>query len=1096
MPTTFRKPPLRCWVDGQQLGRVISARVARSLDQEFATGEAILAWPPPNWLQQFQWVVLSMGGTPATAYDRLAGYVLGFTYELWPTAVTLHLGDPLSLCARFSPSALIDLTGMDDAQIVRAVLNEVGFPPALIGTIAGTGKIISETTLTWPLEESAMDLIKELDGMSEGFRTFAGLDGVIHRQWFDTLPSSSSAFDLTESVDILSGSVEYQLVEPKNQVTVIGADIVEAVATGPFVSAFRTTPAAPVNYPLVQYQDADAAHINATDIASWLLGQLNRNIVRTSLSTFRDDRFGMGSTVWVDSDHVVMSGFHWLQGVTSEMTEQGAFTQQLELISELSRDTNALTPGTVDPTGVGMPEIVAVPPTVTTVPSGISPGPTAGMTIAAIDQEKVVIGGVETTIYSLTAIDASTPLDAPITAWAWTAAGPGVSIASGSEQTFSTSFTNLTGASITLTVTDANAATGTITRSLDGGAGIPIKKRKLYAATSTDWAVFDGDTWRTDTPGGTMAAVAHGPAAAAGPDVLRTTDDLATPALHTSPFGANNTTATWMEEDNSPGFVAAAADDGRIALSEDGGATWTLRAGVGSSVRRVIRSRFSPDQVWAITAAGVYQSTDAGATFNLLRAGDFVDLLLSHSRNVVLTAAGGMERAESPGDPFVFPGSPTIVSMAPGIRSDVFFAFASDGTTYVSDDGAFTMTARASVPAGAPQIRGADADGDLVDLIYVATDANLYKSIDALRSSAGYLTLREGPHTLILHGKFAEPHAGGDVTWLLAAGGTGGGLFRLKDDGSYVTDYVAARIAGAMGQAADLFSDGHVSSTQYSHSGDFGVTWADTVDDYTPGPLESGTSGIAAGAVGVAYALVFQSVAFPNPRHLLVKKTTDGGASWSTITDITMLPLFSGSAGYVNHGQEIFGNAAAAWFGLDQETAGAGSTKTTLLHRVLADGSGGHDFALNGPSTTAQFNDSFTGCAPNHDDTDSAVAVAFDGGVYKLYHLVGTAQTEITPPGSTLRCADIWGSAMVAGLADNTIVKSTDGGASWATVYTASDNILGGIRFSQTDPNRIIAASGYSGKFWLTKDGGSSWTEGTISPWDSGSNNVSSFLVF
>jgi hypothetical protein len=209
-----------------------------------------------------------------------------------------------------------------------------------------------------------------------------------------------------------------------------------------------------------------------------------------------------------------------------------------------------------------------------------------------------------------------------------------------------------------------------------------------------------------------------------------------------------------------------------------------------------------------------------------------------------------------------------------------------------------------------------------------------------------------------------------------------------------------------------------------------------------------------------------------------------------------MLPLFSGSAGYVNHGQEIFGNAAAAWFGLEQNTAGAGSTKTTLLHRVLADGSGGHDFPLNGPSTTAQFNDSSVGCAPNHDDTDSALAVAFDGGVYKLYHLVGTAQTEITPPGSAPACFDLWGSTIVAGLFDHTIVKSTDGGASWATVYTASDNIFGGIRFSQTDPNRIIAASGYSGTFWLSKDGGATWTEGTISPWDSGANNVSSFLVF
>jgi hypothetical protein len=141
------------------------------------------------------------------------------------------------------------------------------------------------------------------------------------------------------------------------------------------------------------------------------------------------------------------------------------------------------------------------------------------------------------------------------------------------------------------------------------------------------------------------------------------------------------------------------------------------------------------------------------------------------------------------------------------------------------------MTARAPVPAGAPQIRGADADGDLVDLIYVATDANLYKSIDALRSSAGYLLLRTGPHTLILHGKFAEGSAASPATRLYVVGDSGA-IYKSSDGGATWTTLSGHGLTGVeyrmaiQGRAggADILYLANASGLAVSMDG--GATWA------------------------------------------------------------------------------------------------------------------------------------------------------------------------------------------------------------------------------------------------------------------------------
>jgi hypothetical protein len=162
-------------------------------------------------------------------------------------------------------------------------------------------------------------------------------------------------------------------------------------------------------------------------------------------------------------------------------------------------------------------------------------------------------------------------------------------------------------------------------------------------------------------------------------------------------------------------------------------------------VKFIIVSIHDSSELHVVTPEGWFKSQDEGETWESVRAGDFTYLELSHSRNIIVTAAGALEKAED-GTPFTGITG-TVVAATAHIREDRFYALTSDGNTWVQDtDGSFAMVAGEPIPDGEPYHAGTYRDGLMIDLVYFAAqDGGLWKTLDGFTSANGYLRiLRDG----------------------------------------------------------------------------------------------------------------------------------------------------------------------------------------------------------------------------------------------------------------------------------------------------------------------------------------------------------------
>lgn len=1071
-----RSPVLQVFVDGRLLPNVTGARVTRGFEQEFATAQVQVSGSAPAWVKQGSQVAIRMGGTVATAYQRFFGYVGPFGSNLWAPSDTLECGDVLMFAKYFRPSSDVDLSNMTDEQIVTRVFQEMGLPAALIGSIGGTGKIFGEdpeTPLIWPPTITAASVLEEVDSASLGWRTWVDAGGVVRRTEIVELPTDTPAATFTEGVDIISGTSTYEIPDPVTEVSILGDDVSFTVDDGGVNTfAWHTNPfALPLS--MISQETTSETHLSAQEVAEWLLEHLGRNLVTVNLVTHRDDLLSPDMTVETDAPHLRNHNLFWVQNVISEVTTTGQFRQQLQLVSERSLlDLSDLGPiEAVDPfTG----EVLPLPPP-PTLPPGEGAAITVSFSLDPIDREVVVVDGEEATLYTVHAVDTTVPTSAEVATRAWTAAGTGVVITSGTEAEFTTAFTSLTGASITLEVTDTLGNTGSLERPLDDGGGAPIKVKTLYAATSADWEVFDGATWRTHTPADAMLAIAPGPQASAGTVALRTEDYLATAAQTSSPFGGGNVTAIWVEEDHNATDVYAGNAVGSIATSTDGGATWTPGAGPGGEVRRIIASRFQSGELHAIVAdsgagdAGYYTSADNGDTWTLQRAGDFVELVLSHSRNVVITAAGAMERAEEPGDAFTFPGSPTIVAAAPHIRTDDFYAWASDGSTYATDaPGSFAMEARQSV-TGTPATRGADNDGETPGLLYFATSSDLYKSLDGLQTAEGILTLRTGAHILVKHGILTNP-----------PGTVGGGIFVATGSGVYAynaqTDSWAdiSPVAGwpmhAIAAVGTSVWAMQTDSTQTLHySSDSGASWTTVA---LPGDGDGDVESLTISDTGTVLVAAYRGDGTSSNNGIWTRPADNSGG-WTQV--------YSSGANNVTTADVV---GARCWFTL--------SDGTTSRFKYLT------PVSLAGSVTTVSSATAPTGAevaisGTRSDETRAWASYAFDPGntAPKLYRIIGSTGADATPPGllASQQAGVVDAGARDSSVAlalyhDNTgantttIYRSDDGGVSWTDVHTASGLVSGRwplLRWSISSTDRVVVAWGNT--LAISNDAGLTWTD-------------------
>ena len=318
-----------------------------------------------------------------------------------------------------------------------------------------------------------------------------------------------------------------------------------------------------------------------------------------------------------------------------------------------------------------------------------------------------------------------------------------VTVLTGTDYTFTTTVTDLATAEITLEVTDSNGSTASLTEAISLGS-VPVNSRKIYACTDTTYEAFDGAQWRSAAPsgGGSVQVVAAGPWWGAQNKVAYSADDLATAPTEAVAFpDGQDITAIWKHESDE-NFIVVGGAEGGVATSTDKGTTWAVQTPPGTSVKFIISSIFNKDELHAMTPDGWFKSPDGGSSWELVRAGDFIYIELSHSRNIVITGDGQLQKAED-GTPFTGPTA-AIVAATAHIRQDKFYAIAEDGTTWIQEtEGSFEMVAGEPIPAGDPYPAGTYRDGLIVDLVYFAAqEGGLFKTLDGFRTAEGYMRLR------------------------------------------------------------------------------------------------------------------------------------------------------------------------------------------------------------------------------------------------------------------------------------------------------------------------------------------------------------------
>lgn len=725
MSVTVRRPFLKVTVDGIEVADRLSARCAYGYDMRVSEATVVCA-TKPAWARKWSVVRIEMASSVESSFaQRFEGYLVEFDYALFPRAVSLVCRGYLvkaEMTEQNDPDGESFADQSDEDQIT-ALLEEVGLG-GVAQNVAGTGRTlgtVAPDSFVWKQAESALSYVEKLDAVCLGYRTFDSMSGTIQRRLITAWPSAYPVATFTEGANIFSGSNQNTVLQIKNRIVCNGYGGATATAqqTSPFVpnSGYVTQT---VGSPMVELADGDGSGpLGCDEVALWQLTELNRELYKVRFVTPHDDFVQPGDTIRVVSpDRLGVTANFWLQHVEVEVTEAGAFAQTFTGITGRGSDDD------VD----------------------FNPHPDFAITVT--EQEGVLSGGSTETLY-VVRCQATVVSSNPITDYDWSSTG--ATPATGTGETFTTTYTSLASKSITLEVTDDTGLTGSITKAVPTTSQRAYVKRKLYAAATTHAEAWTGTGWNSQA--GAATVVANGPVWGAAAAALRSSDDLATAPSSSTPFaGGATVTAAWIETDASATRVLAGASDGHLALSSDGGATWTVAATrpETGAILRCIVSRFNPSRWFALTAAGVYRSDNAGAgwvTLATAAGGEtFRDMCLGSSRLFVVMSGGrlGLCIANSTVSTATFPAGPTdVIAITPDIRSDAAYCYDASGRTFYSTTaGGNAFTQRADLP-GDGQPRGLWRDGEIRHLLYVASGTDgVYKTIDGFATTAGYRQLR------------------------------------------------------------------------------------------------------------------------------------------------------------------------------------------------------------------------------------------------------------------------------------------------------------------------------------------------------------------
>lgn len=764
-----RRPRYRVYIGGKELPHLIDINITRGMDQEVGSCTITYPYPLPNWVAYWHRVQVLMSAQPPQEgvpyyglVERFVGYVINFEDGLWPGTTVIQCEDRLTLGKNNYTPEDMDLGGDTDVQALKRILGRPETPHGGMGLgtsqpFEGHNLLLTElddTLLYWPEDMTALEMIQQIDETSMGYRTMCTPGGLIIRKF---LPESAKTVGFVhhfqEGVDILEGSATSEIVSPINEIQVTGFDVEAELRVPADEDPFywrRNRYWQRWLWLRAQAISEMNQILPITELAAWLMARLERRLIKVTLTTHLDILFMGMEVVKVTSARLKVNQNFWVQSVNETLDSAGQYSQTLTLVSDLIREVQRpiVTPPVIQtPPNIPPGSVVPIPtelPGTLLEPSADDITPT--YTIVAVERElatPAAISGNQGFIYTITFQDMSTSRQGQIVSRTWTAIPGGVVIpVNGTELTFTTTYTDLASAQLTLEVTDSNGSTASITGPVDL-AGVPVNARKLYACTDTTYEAFDGTEWRSQAPvaASAVGVVAGGPWWGAGGFVAYSADDLQTPAVEVEALPGETIISIWKHE-SVEGDLAVGGDGGNIGISHDKGTTWEVVAGPGGPINFIIVSIHDPAEIHVVTPDGWFKSQSSGQSWDIVAAGAFRYLELSHSRNIVVTEDGVLQKGED-GTPFVGNTSPIVAATA-HIRQDKFYAIAEDGTTWIQEtEGSYDLVPGEPIPAGQPYHAGAYRDGLMVDLVYFAAqEGGLFKTLDGFRTADGYMRLR------------------------------------------------------------------------------------------------------------------------------------------------------------------------------------------------------------------------------------------------------------------------------------------------------------------------------------------------------------------
>jgi hypothetical protein len=705
----FQRINLQVLIAGRQVPLVVGADTSAGVSQ-INSQATIHLTQRPSYAVEGASCEVWVGYNSAKPEIIFRGELTGVVWEYFPGIISLPARDALARTRMEWGGDDREYPSTDDAALIRNALEAMGIPSsnAHIESSGWTMGVVEVVVL--PSGRAFWSMIEETDTLA-GYRTYTDRAGVVRRMRVSGNVGVGAAFDYSEGVNIIKATRRRAVEGIVNKCIVTGLTyeglqiggpgIAEAQADNPFISDPPRYIAQKIQSNLVE-DDA-----KALEIAQRTVSDKNRRPEIFELEVIGNPLLEPLSVI----------------GLTHADLEAGSGLLLVDRVQHTIRAASFRT------------SMTTLGGNINATVSNIAP--IAAFDVKLFQEGEDTGSGVTSLIIGIADGSASSDPDGTSVTYAWVVsvdAGT-VTPTTGTDAVMRFAISGAaTAVTVELTVTDAGAATGVLTRviPLDGTSTLV---EPLYTAEGTIIAATsDGEqTWAEYTiPGGGEATclMPLGPSwgmlwGASNGHIYATIDKLATAAVDLgAPHGAVACTAVWINEVDSTRAWAGFADGkvySGVITPATPSAVWTLAGTTPATPIYELRESVGAlGDLRATAGAGYYHSADGGASWTLLHT---FSQAWRMAAGFDLNIASGLNDAA----PLVEEGgaTPTVPALVTHIRALAFgwrmkelYATDDGAALYTTDDtlSAFTLHADALPSIGNHMIRSGSVDR----VVYIA----------------------------------------------------------------------------------------------------------------------------------------------------------------------------------------------------------------------------------------------------------------------------------------------------------------------------------------------------------------------------------------